>query len=44
LFPMNFLTRSKNAISSVVAPDVIVGGNGSGRAGVSVGDTAGASG
>ncbi len=38
------LTRSKKASSSEVAPDVEVGGNGSGIMGVNVGDTAGASG
>lgn len=44
LFPMYFLTRSKKANSSGEAADVVVGGRGSGRMGVSVGDTTGASG
>lgn len=44
LFPIYFLTRSKKASSSDVAPDVEVGGIGSGIIGVNVGDTAGASG
>lgn len=44
LFPMYFFTRSKKASSSDVAPEVEVGGMGSGMIGVKVGDTAGASG
>lgn len=40
---MYFFTRSKNASSSAVAPEVEVGGKGSGIIGVNVGDTAGAS-
>lgn len=44
LFAMYFFTRSKNASSSEVAVDVEVGASGSGIIGVSVGDTAGASG
>jgi hypothetical protein len=43
LLLINFLTRSKKASSSAVAPDVAVGGRGSGTMGVRVGDTAGAS-
>jgi hypothetical protein len=38
-----FLTRSKKANSSCEAADVDVGGRGSGRTGVKVGETAGAS-
>ena len=44
LLPMYFLTRSKKASSSGEAADVEVGGRGSGRTGVKVGDTVGASG
>ena len=44
LLPMYFLTRSKKASSSEVAPDVEVGSKGSGTTGVNVGETAGASG
>ncbi len=43
LLPMYFLTRSKKASSSELAPDVEVGGSGSGTIGVSVGETAGMS-
>ena len=44
LFAMYFLTRSKKASSSEVAPVVEVGGRGSGMIGVKVGEIAGASG
>jgi hypothetical protein len=40
LLLMNFLTRSKNAISSDVAPEVEVGVKGSGTRGVKVGSGA----
>lgn len=40
---MYFLTLSKKASSSDVAPDVEVGGRGSGTTGVKVGDIAGMS-
>jgi len=40
---MYFLTLSKNANSSEVAPEVAVGGRGSGTTGVRVGDTMSAS-
>jgi hypothetical protein len=44
LLPMYFLTRSKKASSSGFAAEEEVGGRGSGRTGVKVGETAGASG
>src|SRR4051794_39955617 len=44
LLPMYFLTRSKKASSSCVGLVVLVGGKGSGRAGVKVGETGGPSG
>ena len=44
LFAMNFFARSKKASSSGVATVVVVGGIGSGSAGVRVGETAGPSG
>ncbi len=43
LLLMNSFTRSKNASSSEVAAEVEVGGRGSGKMGVRVGETAGAS-
>jgi hypothetical protein len=44
LLPIYFLTRSKKASSSDEAAEVEVGGRGSGRTGVKVGETAGTSG
>ena len=44
LFAMNFFARSKKASSSSVATVVVVGGIGSGSAGVRVGETTGPSG
>lgn len=44
LLPINFFTLSKNPSSSAVAADDVVGGKGSGNAGISVGDTNGRSG
>ena len=41
LLPTYFLTRSKKAMSSATESALDVGANGSGIAGVSVGDTAG---